>query len=64
MDLGLPAKIDKENIAFTFEPLRNWNYKKNSVKPGIVKQNSSIYISEMQKKCKKTRKILEYSRFF
>ncbi|WP_435523522.1 hypothetical protein [Chryseobacterium indoltheticum] len=31
MDIGLPAKIDSSNkwsYAYSFEPLRNWNYKK------------------------------------
>jgi len=45
MDIGLPAKLTKEN----FEPIRNWNYQKIIVKPETAKQNSNLYVSEIKK---------------
>lgn len=50
MDLGLPAKI-KTNTPLdnTFEPYRNWNYKKILVKPHTALQNQEFYISELKK---------------
>lgn len=56
MDLGLPAKLTKENYYHTFEPLRNWNYKKIIVKPETAKQNSSLYVSEIKKMQKRNEK--------
>lgn len=50
MDLGLPAK-HKYNDTFdnTFEPYRNWNYKKIVVKPNTALQNQKYYVSELKK---------------
>lgn len=50
MDIGLPAKIRNTNeIQYTFEPLRNWNYKKIVIKPNTAKENSKFYVSEIIK---------------
>lgn len=51
MDIGLPAKLskDKSNLNFTFEPLRNWNYKRIKIKHGKAKENSNLYVSEIIK---------------
>lgn len=56
MDLGIPAKLTKENYSNTFEPVRNWNYKKIIVKPGTAKQNSDLYVSEIKKMQKRNEK--------
>ncbi len=50
MDLGLPAKV-RPNRPFdnTFEPYRNWNYKKIIVSPNTALQNQKLYVSELKK---------------
>lgn len=50
VDIGLPAKVkQKKNDFFnSFEPLRNWNYKKIKVHPSTAKENSALYISEIK----------------
>ncbi|MGG5210295.1 hypothetical protein ACQWU4_15335 [Chryseobacterium sp. MIQD13] len=50
MDLGIPAK-EKYNHTLdnTFEPYRNWNYKKIIVKPNTALQNQQFYVSELKK---------------
>lgn len=47
--LGLPVKV-RPNRTFdnTFEPYRNWNYKKIVVNPNTAIQNQNIYISELK----------------
>ncbi len=49
IDLGLPVKV-RPNRTFdnTFEPYRNWNYKKIVVNPNTAIQNQNIYISELK----------------
>ncbi|MCJ7935292.1 MAG: hypothetical protein MUW56_17120 [Chryseobacterium sp.] len=49
MDLGLPAKV-RPNRTFdnTFEPYRNWNYRKIIVKPNTALQNQNFYVSELK----------------
>ncbi|UQB69193.1 hypothetical protein [Epilithonimonas zeae] len=57
IDIGLPAKVhstsskeDKDRIyQNSFEPLRNWDYKKIIVKPNTARHNSNYYISEIKK---------------
>lgn len=51
IDIGLPAKLSKDrgNLNFTFEPLRNLDYKKIKVQPKQAKENSSLYVSEIKK---------------
>lgn len=58
MDIGLPAKLskDKSNLTSTFEPLRNWDYKKIKIEPGKGKENSNIYISEVKNLQKRNKK--------
>lgn len=58
IDIGLPAKLakDKSNLMWTFEPLRNWNYKQIEIKPGKAKENSSLYVSEIKTLQKKNEK--------
>ncbi|KMQ60316.1 hypothetical protein ACM46_17555 [Chryseobacterium angstadtii] len=57
VDLGLPAKHnyhrDEDN---TFEPYRNWNYKKITVKPNTALQNQKYYVSELKKLQEKNEK--------
>ena len=50
IDLGLPSKV-RPNIPSlnTFEPYRNWNYKKITVKPNSSLQNQNFYVSELKK---------------
>ncbi len=50
VDIGLPAKVakDKSNYDYTFEPLRNSNYKKIKVDPLTAKENSTLYVSELK----------------
>lgn len=50
MDLGLPSKV-RPNRTFnnTFEPYRNWNYKKIIVSPNMALQNQKLYVSELKK---------------
>ncbi|QXU49277.1 hypothetical protein KYG33_21410 [Chryseobacterium sp. D764] len=50
MDLGLPSKV-RPNRTFnnTFEPYRNWNYKKIIVFPNMALQNQKLYVSELKK---------------
>ncbi|MDR6465009.1 hypothetical protein [Chryseobacterium sediminis] len=49
MDFGLPAKV-RPNRTFdnTFEPYRNWNYKKIVVKPNTALQNQKFYVSQLK----------------
>ncbi|MFZ4927639.1 hypothetical protein [Chryseobacterium sp. Mn2064] len=50
MDLGLPAKERPEKpLLNTFEPFRNWDYKKITVHPNTALQNQEFYISELKK---------------
>ena len=50
MDLGLPAKHQyNDNFDNTFEPYRNWNYKKIIVKPNTALKNQPYYVSELKK---------------
>lgn len=50
IDLGLPSKV-RPNRPFdnTFEPYRNWNYKKIIVSPNTALQNQKLYVSELKK---------------
>lgn len=58
IDFGLPMKLanDKGNFDSTLEPLRSWNFKKIEVGSGKAKENSSLYVSEIQKLQKKNEK--------
>lgn len=57
IDIGLPSKVHLKNSAEdkdriyqnSFEPYRNWNYKKIVVKPNTAKNNSAYYVSEIKK---------------
>lgn len=50
IDIGLPAKLTKNqsNVNLTFEPFRNWKYKKIKVNPAQAKKNSALYVSEVK----------------
>lgn len=49
IDLGLPAKIiPRTSLDNTFEPYRNWNYKKIIVQPNTALQNQEFYVSELK----------------
>ncbi|WP_312765948.1 hypothetical protein [Epilithonimonas sp.] len=55
IDIGLPAKeIGKPNLSF--EPYRNWNYKKIIVKPNTARRNSDYYVSELKKMQQRNQK--------
>ncbi len=64
MDIGLPAKIHSTNsheekdwiYRGSFEPLRNWDYKKIVVKPNTARQNSDLYVSEIKKLQQRNKK--------
>jgi len=51
IDLGIPAKIRKgmKNSIASFEPFRNWNYKKIIVQPNSALRNQQYYVSELKK---------------
>lgn len=50
IDLGLPSKVRPNTTSLnTFEPYRNWNYKKITVKPNLSLQNQNFYVSELKK---------------
>ncbi|MGI9582191.1 hypothetical protein ACR1PO_13310 [Chryseobacterium sp. RRHN12] len=58
IDIGLPAK-EREGIKNTlasFEPARNWNYKKIKIAPGTAKENSNLYVSELKNLQKRNEK--------
>lgn len=57
IELGIPAKI-RPNIPLdnTFEPYKNWNYKKITVKPNTALQNQNFYVSELKKLQKRNEK--------
>ena len=57
MDLGLPSKV-RPNRPFdnTFEPYRNWDYRKINVVPGTAEQNSNLYVSELKNLQKRNEK--------
>ncbi|MFP3598121.1 hypothetical protein [Chryseobacterium sp. SIMBA_029] len=47
---GTPSKhTSSDSIDNTFEPLRNWNYKKIIVKPNTALQYQQYYVSELKK---------------
>ena len=52
MDLAIPKRYDPEipleKQIFTFEPIRNWNYKKIIVPTNLAKKNSNFYVSEIK----------------
>lgn len=58
VDIGLPAKLRKDNYNqnATFEPLRNWNYKKITVPPNEAKNNSDFFVSEIKAMQKRNEK--------
>ncbi|KAB1228579.1 hypothetical protein [Chryseobacterium viscerum] len=58
MDIGLPAKLkeDRSNDIYSFESVRNWNYKKIKVAPNTAKQNSKLYVSELKNLPKRNKK--------
>ncbi|MDQ1162900.1 hypothetical protein QE422_003268 [Chryseobacterium sp. SORGH_AS 447] len=58
IDIGLPAKVakNKSNINSTFEPFRNWHYKKINVYPSTAKKNSLSFVSELKSLQKKNQK--------
>ena len=58
IDVGIPKKLsdDKSNYQYTFEPNRNWNYKKIKVDRNKAKENSKFYVSEIKKLQKHNKK--------
>ena len=53
ISIGLPFKYDPEisleKQTYTFEPYRNWNYKKIKVEPNSARKNSKYYITQLKK---------------
>ena len=49
MEFGIPAKVGDVPYDSTFEPYRNWKYKKIIVKPNTAKNNSKYYVLELKK---------------
>jgi hypothetical protein len=66
IDIGLPAKFSKDNYNqnTTFEPLRNWSYKKIIVPPNEAKNNSDFLFPKSKQCRKEMRKIPGLSLFF
>lgn len=58
IDIGLPAKEREEdqNTFASFEPYRNWDYRKINVVPGTAEQNSNLYVSELKNLQKRNEK--------
>lgn len=58
IDIGIPAKLskDKSNDIYSFESLRNWDYKKIKVDPSKAKENSKFYVSEIKSLQKRNEK--------
>lgn len=57
-EIRIPAKIEKDssNLQSTFEPFRNWNYKKINIPPGQASENQNYYISELKRLQQKNEK--------
>ncbi|MGH1516074.1 hypothetical protein [Chryseobacterium sp. JK1] len=58
IDIGLPAKERKgtKNTFASFEPARNWNYKKIKIDPGTAREHSKLYVSELKNLQKRNEK--------
>ncbi|SMP23569.1 hypothetical protein [Chryseobacterium profundimaris] len=58
VDIGIPAKLreDKSNDLYSFESVRNWDYKKIKVDPSKAKENSKFYVSEIKALQKRNKK--------
>jgi hypothetical protein len=58
IDIGIPAKLreDRSNDIYSFESVRNWNYKKIKVDPSKAKENSKFYVSEIKALQKRNEK--------
>lgn len=56
IDIGLPAKERVKNTFASFEPYRNWDYKKIKIASGKAKENSNLYVSELKNLKKRNEK--------
>jgi hypothetical protein len=58
IDIGIPAKLreDRSNDIYSFESVRNWDYKKIKVDPSKAKENSKFYVSEIKALQKRNEK--------
>ncbi|MDR3022705.1 hypothetical protein [Chryseobacterium sp.] len=58
IDIGLPAKEREgdKNTFTSFEPYRNWDYRKINVVPGTAEQNSDLFVSELRNLQKRNEK--------
>lgn len=58
IDIGLPAKEreDDKNTFASFEPYRNWDYKKIKIASGTAKENSKSYVYELKNLQKRNEK--------
>ena len=48
MNFGIPPIVENDNYKYSFEPYRNWNYKKIIVQPNTARKNSKYYVSELK----------------
>ncbi|WP_449387943.1 hypothetical protein [Chryseobacterium lineare] len=58
IDIGIPAKLRKDNSndIYSFESVRNWDYKKIKVDPSKAKEYSKFYVSEIKSLQKRNEK--------
>ncbi|WP_223607318.1 hypothetical protein [Chryseobacterium sp. OSA05B] len=58
IDIWLPAKAkaEGEKSYLSFEPYRNWNYKKIKVTPNTAKENTNLYVAEIRNLQKRNEK--------
>lgn len=57
IDLGLPSKVKPDSpFDNTFEPYRNWKYKKITVEPNTALQHQEFYVSELKELQKRNEK--------
>ncbi|KMQ60055.1 hypothetical protein ACM46_17560 [Chryseobacterium angstadtii] len=58
IDIWLPAKakVEGEKSYLSFEPYRNWNYKKIKVVPNTAKENTQLYVAEIRNLQKRNEK--------
>lgn len=58
IDIGLPSKLkeDRSNDMYSFESIRNWDYKKIKIEPYTAQRNSKLYVSELKNLQKRNEK--------
>ncbi|MDQ0065574.1 hypothetical protein [Chryseobacterium lathyri] len=56
IDIRLPAKEGEKRSFLSFEPYRNWNYKKIKIAPNTAKENTKLYVAEIKDLQKRNEK--------